>query len=131
MTTMLIVEDDPAWRALYQMELGSKLKVYEAVDGLQALSLLDRVQPDIILLDLKLPRMDGLDFLRAMDRKGIRTPVVVCSGMLPEDARALFPGIRLAQKSADLRYLLGAIRHTLGTGWQAPRRPAAGPDWLD
>jgi len=39
-------------------------KVYEAVDGLQALSLLDRVQPDIILLDLNLPRLSGLDVLR-------------------------------------------------------------------
>ncbi|MBI2525638.1 MAG: response regulator [Candidatus Rokubacteria bacterium] len=131
MTTMLIVEDDPAWRALYRMELGGQFEVYEAPDGLQALAMLDRVRPDIILLDLKLPRMDGHDFLRALDRRAVRTPVVVCSGMLPEDARSLFPGIRLAQKSADLRYVRGAIRDALGTRWQAPSRPEGGPDWLD
>ena len=136
MTTMLIVEDDPAWRALYSMELGHQFQLVEAVDGLQALSMLEGVQPDIILLDLKLPRMDGLDFLRVLDRKGIRTPVVMCTGMLPEEARKLFPGVRLAQKSADLRHLRSAILDALGTPWEKarPRLPepaASEPEWLD
>jgi len=136
MTTMLIVEDDPAWRALYHMELGQQFQLFEAADGQQALSMLDSVKPDIILLDLNLPRMNGVDFLRALDLQGSRTPVIVCSGMLPEDAPGRFLGIRIAQKSADLRDLRTAIREALGSPWGPPGPPVAGhradePQWLD
>ncbi len=131
MRTMLVVEDDPAWRALYQEQFGAEFAICEVADGLQALSMLERVRPDLIVLDLRLPRMDGLDLLRAMDRKGIRVPVVICAGIPPEDVRDHFPGVRLARKSADLRDLRGAIREALGISWRAPLRPASGPDWLD
>lgn len=136
MNTMLIVEDDPAWRALYMMEFQDRFAVFEAVDGLQALSMIDWVQPDIILLDLRLPRMSGVDFLRALDRKGIRTPVVICSGVLPDDGRPPFPGVHTAPKSADLRYVRSAVRAAVRAPWGVSR-PPLGPtvtedtEWLD
>ena len=109
MATMLIVEDDPAWRSLYLMEFGKQFDIFEANDGLQALSMLDRVQPDVILLDLKLPRLDGQHFLERMAEKGIHAPVVICSGVIHEDT-ATPQGVQLVPKSGDLRQVRAAVR---------------------
>jgi DNA-binding response OmpR family regulator len=135
MTIMLIVEDDPAWRSLYTLEFGRQFEVYEANDGLQALSIVEDVRPDIILLDLRLPRMDGRTFLEWLERRGIRTPVVVCSGALPEGDPAMV-GVHVAPKSADLRYVRSTVRAVLQASGGGPR-PAAEPEgddateWLD
>ena len=109
MATMLIVEDDPAWRALYLMEFGQQFDVFEANDGLQALSMLDWVQPDVILLDLKLPKLDGKHFLEKLHDKGIHAPVVICSGAIPEGAAAL-QGVQMARKTGDLNHVRNAVR---------------------
>ncbi len=133
MSTMLVIEDDPAWRSLYLLEFGKQFDIYEANDGLRALSILESVRPDVILLDLRLPRMDGRAFLRQMERKGVKAPVVVCSGVLPEDDPAMI-GLQLAPKSHDLRYVRSAVRalveargSSVGTGVEAEDEP----DWLD
>ena len=61
--------------------------------------MLERATPDVIVLDLRLPRINGLDFLRALDRKGLRTPVVVCSALVPEDGGFAVPGVKAAPKA--------------------------------
>ena len=60
MTKMLLIDDDPAWRALYRMGFEGDFEVFEAVDGLDALAALDRVRPDVIVLDLRMPHLDGM-----------------------------------------------------------------------
>ena len=50
-----------------------------AKDGLEGLELVEQTRPDIVLLDLILPGMDGLDFLRALRRRSARPAVVVAS----------------------------------------------------
>jgi DNA-binding response OmpR family regulator len=125
MRTMLIVDDDPAWRGLYAAEFKPQFRLVEAGDGLEALGLLERSRPDIIVLDLRLPRLNGLDFLRALDRKGVKTPVVVCSGLVPEDGGFAVPGVRAAQKTADLREVRAAVEQALAgeSPASAPARP--------
>jgi CheY-like chemotaxis protein len=106
---MLVVDDDPAWRALYRMAFDSHFEIFEATDGQQGLDALDSVDPDVIVLDLRMPRMDGLDFIRRLGTKGIRASIVVCSGALNEGERPTLPGIQLAPKSPDLRDLWAAL----------------------
>lgn len=135
MATMLIVEDDPAWRSLYLMEFGQQFDIFEANDGLQALSMLDWVQPDVILLDLKLPRLDGQHFLEKMAEKGVRAPVVICSGMLPEGG-ATPQGVHLAPKTGDLRQVRSAVRTAIRAAGvvsrtAAPEDDAGDTEWLD
>jgi DNA-binding response OmpR family regulator len=135
MTRMLIIEDDPAWRSLYLMEFGREFEVFEANDGLQALSMLDWLRPDVILLDMRLPRMDGRNFLSRLEAKGVKAPVVVCSGLLPEDAASM-TGVQLTPKTSDLRYVRNAVRSAVeSTGVTAKVRLDAGgddqPEWLD
>lgn len=113
MTKMLLVDDDPAWRALYRMGFEGDFEVFEAVDGLDALAALDRVRPDIIVLDLRMPHLDGMGFLRQMERRGSKVPVVVCSGAFTTDSPPSIPGVFPAQKSPDLRNVWSAIEAAL------------------
>src|SRR6188474_59446 len=123
MRTMLIVDDDPTWRSLYAMAFKPRFRIVEAEDGIEALGLLDRSQPDVIVLDLRLPRLNGLDFLRALERRGLRTPVVVCSGLVSEDGGFTVPGVKAAPKTADLRQLRAAVEETFTAATTtAPRR---------
>ena len=122
MRTMLVVDDDPAWRGLYAAEFKGQFRLVEAGDGIEALGLLERARPDIIVLDLRLPRLNGLDFLRALDRQGVKTPVVVCSGLVSDGSAFTVPGVRAAQKTADLREVRLAVEQAL-----APLAPASVP----
>jgi CheY-like chemotaxis protein len=106
---MLVIDDDPAWRALYRMAFDSQFEIFEASDGQQGLAVLDACDPDVIVLDLRMPRMDGLDFIRRLGRKQVRGAIVVCSGALNDGERPVIPGVRLAPKSADLRDLWSAL----------------------
>jgi len=110
---MLVVDDDPAWRALYRMGFEGDFEVFEAVDGLDALAALDRVRPDIIVLDLRMPHLDGMAFLRQMERRGLKVPVIVCSGTFTMDRPPAIPGVFPAQKSSDLRNVWSALEAAL------------------
>jgi CheY-like chemotaxis protein len=125
MRTMLIVDDDPAWRGLYAAEFKRRFRLLEANDGLEALGVLERSRPDIIVLDLRLPRMNGLDFLRALDRLGMKTPVIVCSALVPDDGGFSVPGVRAARKTADLQEIRAAVDDSLAEA--APVTVAARP----
>ena len=85
----------------------------EAVDGLDALAALDRIRPDIIVLDLRMPHLDGMGFLRQMDRRGWKVPVIVCSGTFTMDSPPAIPGVFPAQKSPDLRNIWSALEAAL------------------
>lgn len=79
---VLVVEDDPETRLLTEALLSGRKGVCLcalAKDGLEGLELVEQTRPDIVLLDLILPGMDGLDFLRALRRRSARPAVVVAS----------------------------------------------------
>lgn len=78
---ILIVEDSSNLRHGYAGMLKQEgFDVYEAVDGDDALTKVEDVQPDVILLDLMMPKMNGLEFLQKYDTKKHRhTDVVVYS----------------------------------------------------
>lgn len=68
--TILVVEDSSTTRAVVRTTLGQKgYRVIEAVDGLEALSKLSAVKPDLILLDIILPKMDGYQILATIKKK--------------------------------------------------------------
>ena len=110
MPRILLVDDDPAWRNLYRMALESQFDLFEATDGYQALSVLGAVRPDVIVLDIQMPRMDGMDFVRRLSRRSPRPKVIVCSGTFTETERPQIPGVYLAAKTPDLKELWAALR---------------------
>jgi CheY-like chemotaxis protein len=82
--TVLVIEDDPALgRFLVDSLADEGYAVRHAKDGLDALDMLADWCPDLILLDLSLPRMDGREFLRAkhdLPAPAAAIPAIVVSG---------------------------------------------------
>jgi len=79
---VLFVEDDPAVAQMYKLKLeldGYSVEV--AVDGVQAVQMATGNPPDIIFLDIRLPKMDGMGVLEALrrDERTCKVPVVILS----------------------------------------------------
>lgn len=110
MPRMLIVDDDPAWRNLYRVTFETQFEVFEAMDGFQALSVLDAVRPDVVILDLRMPKMDGFDFVQRLQKRGVHIPIVVCSGTVGFGDRPPITGVHIAAKTPDLRDVWAALR---------------------
>ncbi|MGN6718841.1 MAG: sigma-54-dependent transcriptional regulator, partial [Candidatus Binatia bacterium] len=78
MNRVLIVDDDPASRRLLEVRLRPlECDVATAGNGELALSAIRKDQPDLVLLDLQMPRMGGMDVLRALRQDGIEVPTIV------------------------------------------------------
>jgi two-component system KDP operon response regulator KdpE len=76
---VLVVDDEPQIRRLLRVSLGAQgYQVYDAPNGRDALTLTATERPDVIILDLGLPDMDGLDVIRRI-REWTDTPIVVLS----------------------------------------------------
>lgn len=88
---VLVVDDEPAIRALCRVNLQvAGLEVVEAVDGAEALALAARELPDIVLLDVMMPRLDGWEVARRLrsEETTREIPVVFLSARTaPEDRR--------------------------------------------
>jgi signal transduction histidine kinase len=88
---VLVVDDDEAFRLLARRAMeGVADEVDEAEDGLRALTLITRQRPDVIILDLHMPEVDGLGVLEvlAADEAVADIPVVVMSSARPEPTPA-------------------------------------------
>ncbi|MGH7335941.1 MAG: sigma-54-dependent transcriptional regulator [Myxococcota bacterium] len=82
MTLVLIVDDVPAMAEQYAYDL-KRLRGYETLianSGRTALEALTREPVDCVILDLEMPGMDGFEVLRAVERLGLRVPVIVYTG---------------------------------------------------
>src|SRR5499426_832707 len=77
-TRVLIVDDDPASRRLLEVRLRPlECDVATAGNGEQALAAIRKDVPDLVLLDLQMPKMGGIDVLRALRNEGIDVPTIV------------------------------------------------------
>lgn len=87
---VLLIEDDPAQQRLMEeafKECGRAVKIVCAATGAEALALLHRERPNIIILDLSLPAMDGREVLTTLkrDRRLNYIPIVVFTGSVAEN----------------------------------------------
>ncbi|MDQ3508082.1 MAG: response regulator transcription factor [Actinomycetota bacterium] len=77
-TKILVVEDDASIVRLLELELEHRgLSVRTALDGVAGLAEAARFKPDVIVLDIMLPKMDGVGVLRTLRGRGEKTPVVM------------------------------------------------------
>ena len=111
---ILVVEDDPAIRQMLADLLAERgYSVAEASNGRAALEQMRERQPDLVLLDLMLPDMNGWTFLRARERERelARVPVLVLSAAGPDaigEAQELGAPVFLS-KPFDLDKLVAEI----------------------
>jgi DNA-binding response OmpR family regulator len=80
MPTILLVEDDPKEQVLYREELRSEgYDVILASDGREALEKMQQGMPDLVILDIWMPGMDGIDSLGYILRENRKLPVILYS----------------------------------------------------
>lgn len=113
--TVLVAEDDEDVRLLMKTRLGVRgYRVVEARDGRETLEVAEGVRPDIVLMDLQLPRLNGFAvarFLRQTDSLR-RVPIIVVSAYDPAKHRnlALAAGCNAyVQKPIDFEHLDGLM----------------------
>ena len=110
---LLIVEDDWTLRELYRLALSlSDFAVHACEDGLQALYYLDQETPDLIILDLNLPRIPGTmiyEELRAHSQTA-NIPIVVVTGISPVPE---MPGTTILRKPVSAEELTRTVTRML------------------
>lgn len=120
MQHILIVDDDLAVLSLFQQFLESSgYSVAVAPDGKKGLQMLRQRQPDLIITDIMMPEMDGLELLMDIRKHHSEIPVIAISGgmkiqpgnFLPQAAK--FGARRIFQKPVSLADLLQAVQELL------------------
>ena len=109
--TVLVVEDEPVIRELMAILLEEEgYTVRQAVDGQEALEVIEQHGIDLVLSDVKMPRLDGASMVHHLRLRGDAIPVVLMSAVYAE---VDLPGVRFLHKPVNGEHLLDIIAATL------------------
>jgi DNA-binding response OmpR family regulator len=134
MATVLIVDDDRQLRKLLRAYLEQEsIAVIEAGSGEDALATIDRAAPALVLLDVRLPGIDGFEVLRRLDTTGARVPVMLVTSL--EDEVDQLVGYRLGAvdyvvKPVSPKVLAAKVKSFVSRVVEAeaqPQRTVCGP----
>lgn len=134
---VLMADDDPIVRDLLRKILTAENDIDlcgEATDGSEALRLVQKLRPDILLLDLLMPNLPGMEALREMSASAAPVPTVVLSASIstPQVVEALQMGARGLVQKDSLPQLVPAIRTVLAGGlWVRGRKMESALQVLD
>jgi CheY-like chemotaxis protein len=115
--SILVVDDDPQVRKLFSQVLNKAgYSVYDACDGLQAKSFIQRIQFDLIILDLNMPEMDGFEVLKFARSELPFLKIIVVSGFMQGTmlkAAKLFGAAATLDKPVQMSLLLSTVRDVM------------------
>ncbi|MFQ5717380.1 MAG: response regulator [Nitrospinales bacterium] len=117
MKKVLVVDDEDNIRLLYKEELEEEgYQVTLAADAEEARKKIQEEKPDLITLDIKMPRMGGIEFLEMLHQQYKSIPVILCSayGSFKQDFRVWVSDAYVV-KSADTRELKMTIKEILAS----------------
>ena len=118
--TVLVTEDNPLHMKIFKLNLAFKgFHVLEAENGERGLTLARTAHPDLILVDLSLPKLDGWGLIRQLqdDPNTANIPVIVISARQPADEREAAHGLRITAyvtKPFDPEALMELADRTIG-----------------
>lgn len=117
MKKILIVEDEAAQRMLYETEISEMgYNVVLAKDGLEAVEMMQSEKPDLVVLDLMMPNIHGLDALRKLLGINPNIPVIIHTAYSHyKDNFMSWAAEEYIVKSSDLSELKNAIKRVLST----------------
>ena len=121
MVSVLVLDDDVhIVRLLGNILRMEGFQVIETWQGEKALALISREAPDVIILDLNMPEMDGRTFYRAARTAGYQGPVVICSAFSADSARFELGAEASLGKPFDPDELLAIVRALTGEKAASP-----------
>ena len=132
MKTIAIVDDDlPIGNLLETLLRQEGYRILRAYSGTEALMLLEREQPDLILLDLMLPKMNGFEVCKRLRDQGRSTPVIIITAREAEKDKIL--GLDLGAddyitKPFSIRELMARVKANIRRAAMAPQTPAPAPE---
>lgn len=110
---VVVADDDRFFREVLVATLEADCRfsvVGEAGDGPEAVALARELTPDLVVLDLTMPVMDGIEVARELRGTHPQIGILMCSGDRRHRAEAMLAGVdRWVDKPADRRTLLGAL----------------------
>jgi DNA-binding NarL/FixJ family response regulator len=122
MISVLLVDDQTLVRQGVRslLDLSDEIRVVaEAADGQQALQMIPEVRPDVVLLDMRMPNMSGLDVLNAMKDRAGMPPVIILTTF--DDDQLVLAGMKAGAKGyllkdVSLEQLVDAVKTVAGGG---------------
>jgi CheY-like chemotaxis protein len=85
-TTALFVEDDQQSREIFGRLLSSRVGcVHQAANGQEGLEMFCRFNPDVVITDLEMPIMNGVEMIRHIRDLGHKTPIIITTGYVDDE----------------------------------------------
>lgn len=115
MKKILLVDDEDSIHLIYREEFEEEgYEVHSALSGEEALEKLKIISPDLVILDINMPGMNGIDVLRKMKESNPNMPVILCSAY-PEFKQdfASWASDDYIVKSSNLDELKAAVKQHL------------------
>ena len=116
LATVLICDDEPSLRELIRISLDGPYSFAEADDGEKSLEIARRLRPDVIILDMMMPRLSGLEVLSEIrgDRELAETPVIVLTAQPSTKDEALRCGADIVMvKPFEPEQITAAVEEVL------------------
>ncbi|HSW47810.1 MAG TPA: response regulator [Candidatus Saccharimonadales bacterium] len=119
---ILIVEDEaPLLQAMRETFLENGYKVDNAKNGVEGLELAQRDRPDLIILDVLMPEMDGMTMIQSLRKEpwGVNVPVIILTNVNPESNKILDsiikskPAYYLIKSNVDLADIVEKVKSVL------------------
>jgi len=114
---VLIIDDEQEiCEMLYSFLVPHNYKVFLAFNGQMGLEYFEEVKPDIVLLDLKMPDIDGVEVLKII-RKVSEVPIVIITGHPEEVSEIHLTGLKIEgyiEKPISLKAVLNSLKHIVG-----------------
>lgn len=115
--TILVVDDEVGYREMIQMDLCDQgFRAFTAKGGMEALEILSQEKIDLVVTDMKMPKMDGLEIVKAVKKNHPSIPIVLMTGYAVEDRveKALqLTATACLRKPFDIEELATVIRTAL------------------
>ena len=97
--SILVIEDDPSVRTLLSKSLGARgYDITVAKDGIEGLTVIEGMRPDLLIVDIMMPRLDGMTFVKAVKGNDATGPIPVIFLTAKNDPKSMIDGINVGAK---------------------------------